>query len=114
MEIRTEKKISHNEEQAIDKKCFSIAGKRIEVEITGNRTGLDVSPALLIRQLIKDIKIRCFNYNDISDRLNGKTLLTELCYTEGVAVFDNKGKLVISTRMVIGWDVFLLCKKIKK
>ena len=40
-------------------------------------------------------------------------LLTELCYTEGVAVFDNKGKLVISTRMVIGWDVFLMCKKIK-
>ena len=58
MEIRTEKKISHNEEQAIDKKSFSIAGKRIEVGITGNWTGLDVSPVPLIRQLIKNIKIR--------------------------------------------------------
>ena len=38
-------------------------------------------------------------------------LLTELCYTEGVAVFDNKGKLVISIKLAIGWDIFWMCKK---
>ena len=93
------------------KKSFSSPGRRIELGITGNWTGLDVSPAPLISQLSKDIKIRCFNYNNISDRFNGKTWLTELWYSEGVAVFDNKGKLVISIRMVIGWVVLLMCKK---
>ena len=67
-----------------------------------------MSPAPLIRQPSKDIKIRCFNYNNISDRLNSKTLLTVLWYTEGVAVFANKGKLVIFIRMAIGWDVFIV------
>ena len=72
-----------------------------------------MSPVPFIWQISKDIKIICPNYNNISEILNGKSWLTLLWFSEGVAVFDNKGKLVISTRMVIGWDVFLMCKKIK-
>ena len=41
------------------KKSFSSPDRRIELGITGNWTGLDMSPAPLIRQLSKDIKIRC-------------------------------------------------------
>ena len=96
------------------KKSSGSPDRRIESEITGIWTGLDVSPAPFIWQISKDIKIICLNYNNISERLNGKTWLTVLWYSEGVAVFDNKGKLVISIRMVIGQVVFLMCKKIKK
>ena len=70
-----------------------------------------MSPAPFIWQISKDIKIICLNYNNISEILNGKTWLTVLWYSEGVAVFDNKGKLVIFIKMVIGWVVFLMCKR---
>ena len=70
-----------------------------------------MSPAPFIWQFSKDLKIRCLNNNNISEKFNGKTWLTKLWYSEGVAVFDNKGKLVISIRMVIGWVVLLMCKK---
>ena len=93
------------------KKSSGSPDRRIESEITGIWTGLDVSPAPFIWQISKDIKIICLNYNNISERLNGKTWLTVLWYSEGVAVFDNKGKLVIFIRMVIGWVVFLMCKR---
>ena len=68
-----------------------------------------------IWQISEDIKIICPNYNNISEILNGKSWLTLLWFSEGVAVFDNKGKLVIFIRMVIGWVVFLMCnRKFKK
>ena len=67
VDIRNKGKLSNNVEQALDKKSSSSPGKRLELGITGNWAGLDVSPAPLIRQPSKDIKIRCFNYNNISE-----------------------------------------------
>ena len=69
-----------------------------------------MSPAPFTWQLSKDMTIICLNHNNISEIFNGKTWLTVLWFSEGVAVFDNKGKLVILIRMVIGWVVFLCVK----
>ena len=70
-----------------------------------------MSPAPFIWQISKDIKTTCPNYNNISEIFNGKSWLTVQWLSDGVAVFDKKGKLVIFIRMVIGWVVFLMCKR---
>ena len=70
-----------------------------------------MSPARIIWQISDDIKIICPNYNNISEILNGKSWLTVRWFSDGVAVFDKKGKLVICIRMVIGWVVFLMHKR---
>ena len=85
--------------------------RRIESEITGTLAGLEVSPATSIWQISEDIKIICPNYNNISEILKGKSWLTVWWFSNRVAVFDKKGKLVIVIRMVIGWVVFLMYKR---
>ena len=70
-----------------------------------------MSPATSIRQISVDKKIRCPNCNNISEALNGISWLTVRWFSDGVAVFEKKGKLAICIRMVIGWVVFLMFKR---
>ena len=99
----------------ITKKNNGSIGRRRKADITGILAGLDVSPARSIRQIMVEKKIICPNYNNISEILNGKSWLTVRWFSDGVAVFEKKGKLVIVLRMVIGWVLFLMYKiKFKK
>ena len=65
-----------------------------------------MSPARYIRQINVEKKIICYNYNNISEHLNGITGITVRWFSDGVGVFVKKGKLPIFIRVVIGRVVF--------
>ena len=95
----------------ITKKNNGSIGRRRKADITGILAGLDVSTATSIRQISVDKKIICPNCNNISETLNGISWLTVRWFSDGVAVFEKKGKLAICIRMVIGRVVFLKFKR---
>ena len=106
-----EDRLSLEVEQKITKKNTGSLGRRREAEITGILAGLEVGPATSIRQISVDKKIICPNCNNISETLNSISWLTVRWFSDGVAVFEKKGKLAIFIRMVIGWVVFLKFKR---
>ena len=97
----------------IAKKEYGSSGRRRKADITGILAGLDVSPARSIRQISVEKKIICPNYNNISEKLNGISWITVRWFSDGVAVFEKKGKLPISIRIVIGWVILLKFKRRK-